>query len=74
MAPVKPMGARNVGNAPKGTKPGVTGFPQEYNQDPGPRQDLNPDVVEDPDSLPEPLDAPNVKPARTAKRGRKAPR
>lgn len=52
MAPTKPMGT-----TPKGSKPGVTGFVQDYNQDPGPRQDLNPDAVDDPDSLPEPQKA-----------------
>lgn len=43
MAPVKPMGVDN----PK-TRPGVTGFVQEYNQEPGPRQELNPEAVADP--------------------------
>lgn len=62
MAPVKPMG---ISNPPKGSKPGVTGFVQEYNQDPGPRQDLNPDAVTDPDSLP---------PPQRASKGVKAPR
>lgn len=47
-----------MGNNPKGSKPGVTGFPQEYNQEPGPRQDLNPDVVDDPSALPAPLARP----------------
>lgn len=61
MAPVKPMG---VDTNPK-TKPGVTGFVQEYNQDPGPRQDLNPDAVADPSALPKPLTA--ATPARAAK-------
>lgn len=56
MAPVKPMGV----NVPKGTKPGVTGFPQEYNQQEPPRQDLNPDVVDNPDTLPPPQTSPNV--------------
>lgn len=50
MAPVKPMG---IGNAK--TKPGVTGFVQDYNQDPGIRQDLNPDAVSDDSVLPTPL-------------------
>lgn len=36
------------------TKPGVTGFVQEYNQDPGPTQDLNPDAVTEDSVLPEP--------------------
>ena len=48
MAPVKPMGTdRN-----EKTKPGQTGFHQEYNQDPGPRQDLNPDAVTEDSVLP----------------------
>lgn len=64
MAPVKPMGISN----PKGSKPGVTGFVQDYNEDPGPRQDLNPDAVTDPDSLPAPLATPK------APRAPKAPR
>lgn len=46
MAPVKPLGV---------SQPGVTGFYQEYNQEPGPRQDLNPDVVTDDSVLPKPL-------------------
>lgn len=60
MAPVKPMsaeerkGARRDSN-PK-TKPGVTGFEQDYNEEPGPRQDLNPDAVTDNSVLPEPLE------------------
>jgi len=63
--------ARSNDDEPK-TKPGVTGFKQEYNQDPGPRQDLNPDVVDDPDALPKPLkngddDAPKRKRGRKAK-------
>ena len=65
MAPVKPMGVEQ----PK-TKPGVTGFYQEYNQDPGPRQDLNPDVVTDASVLPKPL--PEAKPAATRASGRVA--
>lgn len=74
MAPVKPMGARNAPNAPK-TKPGVTGFEQEYNQGPGPRQDLNPDAVDDPDSLPEPLPAnPDATRASKARKTSRKPR
>lgn len=54
-------------NQPK-SKPGVTGFYQEYNQEPGPRQDLNPDVVTDDSVLPEPLKAHAVKsPAKAPK-------
>lgn len=37
------------------TKPGVTGFYQEYNQEPGPRQDLNPDAVTADSVLPKPV-------------------
>lgn len=60
MAPVKPMGLSN----PKGSKPGVTGFVQEYNQTPPPTQDLNPDAVDDPDSLPPPQSTRPVKPVK----------
>jgi hypothetical protein len=65
MAPVKTMGL----NVPKGLKEGVTGFPQEYNDTPGPRQDLNPDVVDNPDALPEPLAAPKRSAGATKVRG-----
>ena len=69
MAPVKPMGTdRN----PK-TTPGATGFPQDYNEDPGPRQDLNPDAVTEDSVLPQPLkaraDAPKAR--KTSKRTKK---
>lgn len=69
MAPVKPMG----GNPP-GTKPGVTGFPQEYNDQPGPSQDLNPDAVTNPELLPPPQrqSSGDAKPARARKGSRKA--
>lgn len=63
MAPVKPMGIEHRDRNPK-TKPGVTGFVQEYNQDPGPRQDLNPDAVTEDSVLPKPLNTPVIKPAR----------
>lgn len=71
MAPVKPMGIEHRDSNPK-TKPGVTGFVQEYNQDPGPRQDLNPDVVTEDSVLPKPLEtrvtkAPQAKPAGARK-------
>lgn len=70
MAPVKPMAARNDSN-PK-TKPGVTGFEQDYNEDPGPRQDLNPDVVDDPSVLPPTISQlPADKPRRQPKNGRR---
>ncbi len=50
------------------TKPGVTGFYQEYNQEPGPRQDLNPDVVTEDSVLPAPVKTQSVKaPAKTGK-------
>jgi hypothetical protein len=49
MAPVKPMG---TDKSPK-TKPGVTGFYQEYNQEAAPAQDLNPDAVTEGSVLPE---------------------
>lgn len=64
MAPVKPMGM----STPK-SKPGVTGFVQEYNDQPSPSQDLNPDAVTDPDSLPEPIKTPKAKAARKSRRG-----
>lgn len=63
MAPVKPMGTDTNPN----TKPGVTGFVQEYNQEPGPRQDLNPDAVTDNSVLPKPLPAAAGKPTRARK-------
>lgn len=62
MAPVKPMGIN-----PPGSKPGVTGFPQKYNDQPPPAQDLNPDAVTDPDAMPEPQATP-----RSARKGRTA--
>lgn len=71
MAPVKPMG---VTNAPKGTKPGVTGFPQDYNDQPSPSQDLNPDAVTDPDALPEPQQNRQQQGTRKAAKAPRAPR
>jgi hypothetical protein len=55
-----------------GTEGGKVGFHQEYNQDPGPRQDLNPDVVADARVLPKPL-ASRVaeKPARKPRASKK---
>jgi hypothetical protein len=47
------------------TKPGVTGFEQDYNEEPPPTQDLNPDVVDDPDALPEPQTPAPARAART---------
>lgn len=69
MAPVKPMGT----DSNPQTRVGVTGFPQEYNQDPGPQQDLNPDVVANPQALPKTRPAaPAVKPvARKAPKAKK---
>lgn len=69
MAPVKPMGISN----PKGSKPGATGFVQDYNDQPSPSQDLNPDAVTDPDSLPKPQSnktptAPKARKARKSAR------
>jgi hypothetical protein len=67
MAPVKPTGT----DQPK-TKPGVTGFHQEYNQAPSPVNDLNPDVVTDASVLPKPQAAPAKASAKVRKpRGRK---
>jgi hypothetical protein len=36
------------------TKPGVTGFEQDYNEEAPPAQELNPDAVTDDSVLPEP--------------------
>jgi hypothetical protein len=52
MAAVKPMGTRTDRN-PK-TRPGVTGFEQDYNEEPPPSQELNPDAVTEDSVLPEP--------------------
>lgn len=71
MAPVKPLGvndARRDSNTK--TKPGVTGFVQEYNQEPGARQDLNPDAVTDDSILPEPVEPAEAAP-KTSKRAKK---
>ena len=64
MAATKPMG---VGDPNESSARGVTGFHQEYNQDPGPRQDLNPDAVTDASVLPKPLKAEAPKVAKVAK-------
>lgn len=64
MAPVKPMSTdRNTK-----TKPGATGFHQDYNQEPPPTQDLNPDAVTEDSVLPAPRKLAPVKVA-PAKRG-----
>jgi hypothetical protein len=56
-----------VGQQPK-TRPGVTGFVQEYNQEGPKTSDLNPDVVTDSSVLPTPLAPPkSPKAARVAK-------
>lgn len=68
MAPVKPMGV----SAPKGSKPGVTGFVQDYNDQPAPSQDLNPDAVTDPGSLPAPATPRGSKAPKAPRKGRKA--
>lgn len=71
MAPVKPMSTERTDRNTK-TKPGATGFPQEYNQEAPPYQDLNPDAVTDDSVLPaRQTRAAADKPART-KRSRKA--
>jgi hypothetical protein len=73
MAPVKPMGTdRN----PKGSKPGVTGFVQDYNEEPPPSQDLNPDAVTDDSVLPTPRTARTTadRPARAARKAAKKAR
>jgi hypothetical protein len=59
------------------TRPGVTGFEQEYNQEPPPSQDLNPDAVTEDSVLPtpqksretdEPVRAPKAKGVRKSRR------
>lgn len=70
MALVKPMGI----TTPKGSKPGATGFPQDYNDQPSPTQDLNPDAVDDPDSLPPPQNTAKAAKAPRARKGRKSTR
>jgi hypothetical protein len=59
-------------NAPK-TKPGVTGFVQEYNQEAPKTSDLNPDVVTEDSVLPPTAEQlPADKPRRQPKNGRRA--
>jgi hypothetical protein len=70
MAPVKPMG---VNTPPKGSKPGVTGFVQDYNDTPSPSQDLNPDAVTEDSVLP-PRQANAPKATGARKGGRKGAR
>jgi hypothetical protein len=55
-------------------KENQVGFHQEYNQDPGPRQDLNPDVVSDSSVLPahQKVSAPKVAKVAKAPRVRKS--
>jgi hypothetical protein len=57
------MGTRTDSN-PK-TRPGVTGFVQDYNEEPGPSQELNPDAVTEDSVLPEPS-RPKASAAKTA--------
>jgi hypothetical protein len=72
MAPVKPMGTRTDRN-PK-TRPGVTGFEQDYNEEPPPSQELNPDAVTEDSVLPEPS-RPKASAAKTtAKTAKKSAR
>jgi hypothetical protein len=49
----------------------VTGFEQDYNQEPGPVQDLNPDAVTEDSVLPTPQKATEPKSTRKAKATRK---
>jgi hypothetical protein len=63
--------AQHTDSNPK-TKPGATGFVQDYNEDPGPRQDLNPDAVTDDSVLPEPLPAADRSTRGAAKGARKS--
>jgi hypothetical protein len=76
MAPVKPLGVDQKGRVdsnPK-TRPGVTGFVQEYNQE-GPKpSDLNPAVVTEDSVLPTPqtrravVKGPKAKAAKKSRR------
>jgi hypothetical protein len=53
------------------TKPGVTGFVQEYNQEGPKTSDLNPDVVTEDSVLPKPRGtAATATPAKTRKVGK----
>lgn len=54
------------------SKPGVTGFVQDYNDEPAPTQDLNPDAVTEDSVLPEPQTRAAAKPAKPATRARKS--
>jgi hypothetical protein len=67
MAPAKPMGIADKN--PK-TRPGVTGFVQEYNQEGPKTSDLNPDVVTDDSVIPAPHRA--AAPEKGARRGRRS--
>jgi hypothetical protein len=58
------------------TEPGQTGFPQEYNEEPPPSQDLNPDVVTSTSVLPPTAEQLPTEPRRrgpkpTPRRGRR---
>lgn len=50
------------------TKPGVTGFVQDYNDQPPPTQDLNPDAVTEDSVLPPPQSAQKASEAPTKAR------
>lgn len=52
------------------TKPGVTGFVQDYNDQPSPTQDLNPDAVTPDSVLPAPQSTRVAAPARAPKAAR----
>lgn len=70
MAPVKPIGTDKNPKA----RSGVTGFPQDYNEEPGPVQDLNPDAVTEDSVLPTPQKRATSDKAPRAKLARKADR
>ena len=76
MAPVKPLSKReNPAETDTNplTKPGVTGFEQEYNDVPSsPAADLNPDAVTDDSILPPTGEQlPAERPRRQPKNGRR---
>jgi hypothetical protein len=54
MAPVKPMGVSQRRDSNPKTRPGVTGFEQDYNEEAPKTSDLNPDAVSEDSVLPPP--------------------
>jgi hypothetical protein len=55
------------------TRPGVTGFEQDYNEEPPPAQDLNPDAVTEDSVLP-PARSASTESSGTRKTARKSTR